>query len=89
VGIGIETSGVEVRLSVSNPGPAIPADRIPSLFERFHRVDEDRTGQGEGAGLGLAITRSIVEAHGGRIDVACEGGFTVFSLYLPGDAQTR
>ncbi|MFN2349194.1 MAG: hypothetical protein ABR558_06430 [Thioalkalivibrio sp.] len=35
--------------------------------------------------MGLAITRSIVEAHGGRIDVACEGGFTRFSLYLPGD----
>jgi len=89
VGIGIETSGMEVRLAVSNPGPAIPADRIPSLFERFHRVDEDRSGQGEGAGLGLAITRSIVEAHGGRIEVACEGGFTVFSLYLPANLPSR
>ncbi|ACL72295.1 heavy metal sensor signal transduction histidine kinase [Thioalkalivibrio sulfidiphilus HL-EbGr7] len=84
VEIHIEETDQEARLAVCNPGPAIPAERIPRLFERFHRIDDERAGQGEGAGLGLAITRSIVEAHGGHIDAICEGGYTTFTLHLPG-----
>ncbi|HJV24955.1 MAG TPA: heavy metal sensor histidine kinase [Aromatoleum sp.] len=71
------------RLAVGNPGETIPAEHLPRLFERFHRVDPSRTRQGDGAGLGLAITRSIVEAHGGRVAVASAQGLTTFSLYLP------
>jgi two-component system, OmpR family, heavy metal sensor histidine kinase CusS len=70
-------------LKVCNPGAVIPADRLPLLFDRFHRADDSRSGRGEGAGLGLAITRSIVETHGGHIDVQSADGFTTFSLHLP------
>jgi two-component system, OmpR family, heavy metal sensor histidine kinase CusS len=73
----------QATMAVSNPGPAIPPDRLPLLFERFHRVDPSRSGQGEGAGLGLAITRSIVEAHGGRIDAESTEGLTRFTMHLP------
>ncbi len=83
VDISIKAQGDRARLSVRNPGPTIAPDRLPLLFDRFHRVDPERSGHGEGAGLGLAITRSIVEAHGGDIAVESEHGSTTFVLHLP------
>lgn len=83
VDIRVETDDAGVHLAVSNPGETIPAEHLPRLFERFHRVDPSRTRQGEGAGLGLAITRSIVEAHGGRVDVVSANGITTFAMHLP------
>ncbi|BAL26198.1 heavy metal sensor histidine kinase [Azoarcus sp. KH32C] len=82
IAIDIVDDGM-ARLAVANPGDTIPAEHLSRLFERFHRVDPSRTRQGDGAGLGLAITRSIVEAHGGRVVVASMQGLTTFSLYLP------
>jgi len=73
------------RITVSNTGSAIEATALPRLFDRFYRVDPSRhEGGGEHAGLGLAITRSIVQAHGGRIQVACEAGWTRFTLDFSG-----
>ncbi|HEY0857588.1 MAG TPA: ATP-binding protein, partial [Albitalea sp.] len=83
VRIAIDTAGGEARLALSNPGEAIPPEHLARIFDRFHRVDPARTRQGDGAGLGLAITRSIVEAHGGRVGVESAGGLTTFTLYLP------
>lgn len=71
------------RLSVSNPGETIPTDQLAKLFERFHRADNIRSHHGEGAGLGLAITRSIVKAHGGDVAVSSQNGITSFCLSLP------
>jgi len=87
VGIRIEAVDGQVMIEVRNPGTTIPADRLPLLFDRFHRVDLSRSSQGEGAGLGLAITRSIVEAHGGGIVAASANGVTTFTIFLP-DAQS-
>ena len=56
-------------LVISNKGDPIPAEHLPHIFERFYRADPSRHRNGEGAGLGLAITLSIVRAHGGQIDV--------------------
>ncbi len=72
-----------VRLSVENPGETIPAEHLPRLFDRFYRADASRQRSHEGAGLGLAITKSIVEAHGGRISVASEDGLTRFEAVFP------
>jgi two-component system heavy metal sensor histidine kinase CusS len=83
VQIAIEVVAGEARLAVSNPGEAIPPEHLVRIFDRFHRVDAARTHHGDGAGLGLAITRSIVEAHGGRVEVVSARGLTTFSLYLP------
>jgi two-component system, OmpR family, heavy metal sensor histidine kinase CusS len=70
-----------VRLDVINHGPAIASDDIPRLFERFYRADRSRAHPAaEGAGLGLAITKAIVEAHGGRIEVVSAAGRTCFSV---------
>jgi two-component system OmpR family sensor kinase len=56
-----------VRLSVEDNGYGIPASEIPHLFTRFYRASNVRNLGIQGAGLGLAITRSLVELHSGRI----------------------
>jgi two-component system heavy metal sensor histidine kinase CusS len=71
-------------LSVINPGSTIPAEHLPRVFDRFYRADPSRARQSEGAGLGLAIVRSIVEAHGGRVEAISDQHVTTFTLYLPG-----
>ncbi len=67
-----------VQLAVENSGEQIPAEHLPRLFDRFYRVDPSRKKASDGAGLGLAITKSIVEAHGGKIDVTSGGSATRF-----------
>lgn len=53
--------------SVTDSGEGIPAEELPLIFERFHRVDKSRHADSNQSGLGLAIARAIVEAHGGKI----------------------
>lgn len=78
-----------VLLTISNPGDPIPADQVPLVFERFFRADPSRSRQGDGSGLGLSITRSIVEAHGGRIQLSSDAHRTVFTIMLPAVGQGR
>jgi two-component system heavy metal sensor histidine kinase CusS len=73
----------EIRLTIENPGETIPPEHLPRLFDRFYRVDASRHRSHEGAGLGLAITRSIVEAHGGKIAVTSGEGQTRFEILFP------
>ncbi|MDP2752529.1 MAG: heavy metal sensor histidine kinase [Rhodocyclaceae bacterium] len=54
-------------LTVENTGQPIPSEHLPKLFDRFYRADPSRHQEGEGAGLGLSIARSIVRAHGGDL----------------------
>ncbi len=69
---------------VENPGEAIPVQHLPRLFERFYRADPSRQhATGEGAGLGLAISQAIVQAHQGQIWVTSTAGLTCFSIQLP------
>jgi two-component system heavy metal sensor histidine kinase CusS len=72
------------KLTVENTGTGIPANVLPRLFDRFYRADPARhEGSSEHAGLGLAITQSIVRAHGGRIFCESEAGVTRFVIELP------
>ncbi len=70
-------------LSVENDGDPISCEHLPRLFDRFYRVDSSRQSPCEGGGLGLAITRSIIEAHRGKITVSSENGVTRFTIALP------
>jgi signal transduction histidine kinase len=56
-----------VKLTIEDEGPGIPEDKATRVFDRFYRVDEGRTQDAGGAGLGLAIAQWAVEAHGGTI----------------------
>lgn len=70
-------------LAVENTGSTIPAEHLPRLFDRFYRVDSSRHRTTENSGLGLAITRSILLAHGGDISARSTEGVTCFTLHLP------
>ncbi len=82
VALSTATDGAS-RIAVENPGPDIPPRHLARLFDRFYRIDPARERTEGGAGLGLAITRAIVLAHGGSIDVRSSGGRTCFELTLP------
>ncbi len=73
----------ETRLAVENPGEDIQAEHLHRLFDRFYRVDPSRQKASEGAGLGLAITKSIVEAHRGTIQASSSNGSTRFAITFP------
>ncbi|MCI0587090.1 MAG: heavy metal sensor histidine kinase [Planctomycetes bacterium] len=80
----------EVELRVADTGVGIPADALPHVFERFFRVDPARSRERGGAGLGLAITRWIVEAHGGSLGVESrEGEGSTFTVRLPASEGSR
>ncbi|MFJ2974657.1 Cu(+)/Ag(+) sensor histidine kinase [Kluyvera sp. NPDC087067] len=68
---------------VENPGTPIPPEHLPRLFDRFYRVDPSRQRKGDNSGIGLAIVKSIVRAHGGRIHVTSDTVATRFIIELP------
>jgi two-component system sensor histidine kinase BaeS len=76
----------QVWLEVSDTGEGIAPDQLPYVFDRFFRVDPARSRGTGGSGLGLAIVRAIVEAHGGRVNVASDGvpgQGSSFTVHLP------
>ncbi len=82
IAVELDTAGPEVRLRVSDEGPGIAPEHASRIFERFYRAHEEQ-GLG-GLGLGLYITREIVDRHGGRIDVSSTpGSGTTFTVTLP------
>jgi signal transduction histidine kinase len=77
---------VEVR----DTGVGIPQEELVQLFERFYRVDKDRSRATGGSGLGLAISKQIVEMHGGEISVESEIGVgSTFKVSIPKTLLSR
>jgi heavy metal sensor kinase len=80
----------EAVLAVADTGCGVPEEDIPHLFERFYRVDKARSRASGGNGLGLAICKSIVEAHGGTIGLQTEVGLgSTFWVRLPRGERPR
>ena len=78
-----------IELTVSDRGMGIPEDEIPRIFENFYRSGDTRVRRRKGTGIGLAIVRYIVEAHGGTIEVQSQVDHgTRFSIRLPLEPPT-
>lgn len=76
--------GPWVRVSIQDTGPGIPAQDLPHVFERFYRVEKSRSRDTGGSGLGLSISKRILEAHGGQITIkSIWGQGTKVEVYLP------
>ena len=84
VSVNVGEADEQVTIEVSDTGPGIPAEELPHVFERFYRGTNTGEARASGSGLGLAIVRSIVEMHGGEIEVASViGEGTEFRITLP------
>ena len=83
ISLGSEISAGSARIWVSDTGPGVPESERERIFERFARGPEAPR-QAEGAGLGLAITRAIAEAHGGRVELGSRPGEgATFAIVIP------
>jgi len=78
-----------IRFSVIDEGAGIPREEFTRIFERFHQTDSASTRRSEGAGLGLYITKQLVDAMGGSIEIESEVGVgSTFSVTLPERSAT-
>jgi signal transduction histidine kinase len=84
VTISSEIEGGMARVKVTDTGVGIAPEHLDLVFERFYRVDPSRTRSTGGSGVGLAITRQLVQSHGGCIGVTSEvGKGTCFAFTIP------
>ena len=83
LGLRICTGGNKIYFTVSNSGATIPAEELPMLFDRFHKVDKSRSQNRDSWGLGLYIVKTIVCSHGEDISVTSANDQTEFTFTLP------
>ncbi|QEH38459.1 Sensor histidine kinase TmoS [Aquisphaera giovannonii] len=84
IAVSLRRAGGAVELRVRDTGTGIPADEMPRLFERFHRVENARGRTHEGSGIGLALVQELVKLHGGSIAAESEvGAGTTFAVVIP------
>jgi signal transduction histidine kinase len=82
--VRLRAEGERGVLEVSDTGVGIPAEQLPHVFERFHRVSGARARTHEGSGIGLALVQELVRLHGGAVEVvSTEGKGTTFTLRVP------
>jgi len=73
----------KIFISITNKGEYIPPELQKKIFERFYRIESSRNRKTGGAGLGLAVVKSIVEMHGGQIEInSKQEGLTAFTIIL-------
>ena len=75
--------GDNAEILVRNQGKTIPEHQLNNLFEKFYRLDEARSSETGGAGLGLAIAKEIIELHDGTIKANSQNEYTTFIIRLP------
>ncbi|MGY1590560.1 ATP-binding protein [Geodermatophilus sp. SYSU D00708] len=84
IDVSLRADGDRLVLRVADTGVGIPAEELPHLFERFHRVSGSAARSREGTGLGLALVRELVDLHGGEVTVASEPGIgSTFTVTVP------
>lgn len=87
--VNAEETPEHIVVTVSNHGKTIPDDKLETLFEKFYRLDESRTSNTGGTGVGLAIAKEIVLLHGGTISADSKNGLTTFTVKLPISSKTQ
>ena len=83
LGLKIREGGNKVYITISNDGETIPAEELPLVFDRFHKLDKSRSKNRDGWGLGLYIVKTIVCSHGENISVSSHDGRTEFTFTMP------
>ena len=83
LGVGLRESDHKVYVSIFNEGSTIPAEELPLVFDRFHKLDKSRSQNREGWGLGLYIVKTIICSHGENISVSSRDRKTEFTFTLP------
>ncbi|WP_369232630.1 sensor histidine kinase [Streptomyces sp. R21] len=83
VSVEVAVSGGTALVRVADAGPGVPAADRERIFDRFYRVDKARSRDRGGSGLGLAVARSLVRAHGGSLELTSAPGATVFTVAIP------
>jgi signal transduction histidine kinase len=83
--VSVASKNDDAVISVSDSGPGIPKREQKKIFDRFYRIDKSRSRKTGGPGLGLSITKEIVEAHHGSIHLRSEKKGNTFSIHLPAD----
>jgi signal transduction histidine kinase len=79
-----------IEILIEDDGPGIPADQLDQVFQPFYRLEESRNRRTGGSGLGLAVVRTIIRAHGGEVSLRnAERGGLVASVLLPAVAEDR
>lgn len=78
-----QAEGDKAKVMIKNRGKTIAPDKLEHIFEQFYRADAARSSATGGAGLGLAITKEIVELHGGTVTAASANESTIFIVTLP------
>ncbi len=81
--VAVREGGNKVYVTVSNDGESIPAEELPFVFERFHKIDKSRSQNRDSWGLGLYIVKTILDSHGENISVTSNKGKTAFTFTLP------
>jgi heavy metal sensor kinase len=88
ISLGCRPEDGSARFWVTDEGPGIAPEHLPHLFERFYRVDPGRDRRHGGIGLGLAISKAIIDAHGGTIEIeSAPGAGTTARVSLPGTLE--
>jgi signal transduction histidine kinase len=85
IGLFTTTMAGKAVLSVENTGPQVPQGHIQRLFQPFQRMERDRTGCGDGVGLGLSIVQAVALSHGAQVDATSrsEGGLEITISFPP------
>ena len=83
IDISAKAQDKDIMITFTNQGNPIPREKLETIFEKFFRLDTSRSSNTGGAGLGLAIAKEIVDAHGGNIFVQSNSEKTVFTVIFP------
>ena len=87
--VDLEAVDDGVIIKITNYGKVIPAAELEMIFDKFYRVEQSRSLDTGGAGLGLAIAKSITQLHGGSIQAKSSLKGTVFQVWLPVSGESK